>query len=111
MEGAVVLKILHWTFRRRSKNKAYSTGDEPGYLRRDAGVKDGNGTIAGLMDEDDSILDKITEGTEVSLQLKRTATESFTVEAIIDEITFDVDIDGGRQNSYVASFSTNGTFT
>lgn len=105
-------EITGWTFNPTSNNPSYASSGTAGFKKREAGVKDGSGTISGKYDKADPIQDRMDVGAKVTLELHVDAAEhKFIVPAIIDSITYTTDMDDGEIVSFDADFSINGAFT
>lgn len=106
-------EITGWTFNTTSNNPSWASSTNPGYKKRVAGVKDGNGTISGKYDSSNTLFDTLEPGVTVTLTLKINATGSnyYVVPAIIDEFNIEVDMDNGDVVGWTANFSTNGEWS
>lgn len=104
-------EITSWSFNPTSNNPAWASSSNAGYKVREAGVKDGSGSFEGKYDKADQINDRITVGDKVTLLLYIDASSFFSVPAIIDSISYEVDIDDGEIVSFTCDFSTNGAWT
>ena len=101
----------HWTFKPKADNKSYASNKTAGYKRRVAGVKEGTGTVAGAWDAANPITTMMDVGTGLTLLLFLNATINFSVPALIDDLTVNVDIDNGEIVSWDANYGTNGAWT
>lgn len=106
--------ITRWTFTRTSNNHAYGSSSSSGFKRRVAGVKDGSGSIVGLIQV--GAAPPVAEGDEVTLQLfedKNAAGSQpyWSVPAVIEQVRIEVDIDDGTPVGFTADFTTNGAWT
>jgi hypothetical protein len=109
--GADLAEVTHWTFNPTSNNPAWHGSGGGGTKQRVAGVKDGSGTVDFKYDDADKIHDAINEGDSVTLNLYVDANSFFAVPALVDGISYDVDIDDGEAVSGTIDFSANGAWT
>ncbi len=109
--GAQVCELTSWSFNPTSNNPSWSSNKSGGFKKREAGVKDGSGSFEGKYDEDVSIFSLLREGSKVVLTLKLNASISFTVNAIVDDLTVEVDLDDGEIVSFTVNFSIDGIWT
>jgi len=101
-----VTQITSWSFNPTSNNSAWGSSSTNGYKDRVVGVKDGSGSIEGKWDG----TAPYTVGAEVSLSLVAN-TGSFTVPAVIDSFSVEVDVDDGEVVGWSAEFSINGAWS
>jgi hypothetical protein len=104
-------QITKWDFNPKSNNPAYASSDTPGQKTRIAGVKDSSGSFDFKVDDTSPAYGVLTPGSTVTLKLYTTTGKYFTVPAIIDDMKFGVDIDGGDTVSGSASFSQTAAVT
>ena len=103
--------VTGWTFNATSNNPSFASSSTAGFKNRDAGVKDGTGTISGKYDKTEPIDGVMAEGSCVTLKLYQDAARFITVPAVIDGITFNQDIDDGEIHSWDADFSITAAWT
>jgi hypothetical protein len=114
-----VAEVTKWSFKPTSNNPSWASSTVPGYKRRVAGVKDGGGTIDVKFDRTSMFISVLDVGTEVTLLLypevhtTGTVVDSkfYSVPAIVDSYSIEVDIDGGDVTGASIEFSTNGAWT
>lgn len=103
-----ITDTLGWTINKMSNNPAYASNATAGVKKRVAGVKDSNGTFTYAYQ---GAAEEITEGSSYTLKLYLNATKFYTVAAVIDSISANVDINDGGIVSYTANWSGNGAVT
>jgi hypothetical protein len=106
-----VSEVTKWSFNPKIESKAYTSNKTLGTKKRIKSNKDGSGSVEGIWDPWDPITDHLEEGTEVSLKLQHETGQFWLVPAIIESLTFDVDIDSGDVEKWTADFSTTGVWT
>ena len=103
--------ITGWSFNTTSNNPAYASSSTGGYKKRVAGVRDASGNIAFKLNTSNPIGDEFEEGDEVTLLLHVDASNFYSVPAVIDSLSLEVDIDSGDVVGGTAGFSANGAWT
>lgn len=112
LAGAVTLaEITGWTFNPTSNNPSWSSSGTSGHKTRVAGVKDGSGSFDFKYDDADELWDTLEEGDTVTLNLYLNASKYFVVPAIIDGISYEVDINDGEMVGGSADFSKTAAHT
>ena len=112
MLGAAELaEITLWRFKTSAKNLAYASSASGGFKKRLRGVKEGAGYIAFKIDPTDPITDQLTEGDNVTLLLHLDDANFYSVPAVIESLTLEVDIDTGDVVGGAADFATTGAWT
>lgn len=112
LAGAVQLAhITGWSLNPTSNNPDWASSDTSGTKNRVAGITDSSGSFDFKWDSTSEIWDTLTEGTEVTLNLYLSATVFIIVPAIIDGISFEVDINDGDTVSGTADFSQSAAIT
>ena len=104
--GGSSSQITSWSFNPTSNNSAWGSSSTNGYKDRVVGVKDGSGSIEGKWDGSQAMV----EGSEYTLVLTAN-TGAFTVAAVIDSFSVEVDIDDGEVVRWSAEFSINGSWS
>lgn len=99
--------ITGWTLNVTSNNSAYASSSTGGWKKRVPGVKDWSGSFSGKYNG--SV--PVSEGEEVTLTLGVDATDSYSGDAVIDQVNLQVDIDNGEVVGFTASFSGAGPLT
>ena len=99
--------ITGWTINVTSNNAAYASSSTGGWKKRVPGVKDWSGTFSGKFNGELPV----AEGEEVALTLTLDGSSSFSGDAVIDQITLQVDVDDGDVVGFTASFSGSGELT
>ena len=76
-----------------------------------AGTKDGSGSFDAKLDTADEFYDVFEVGDAVTLKLYITATLFYTVQALIEGYTIEVDIDDGNATTVSVDFQAKGNST
>ena len=98
-------QITKWRYNPKSNNPAWASSSAPGQKTRVAGVKDSNGSFDFMEDDTSPVRATLTPGSLVTLKLYEDATRFFTVPAVIDDLSFETDINDGGPVSGSANFS------
>jgi len=96
--------ITSWSLVTTAKNQSYASSATAGWKTRREGIRDATGTIRFKVDMADPITDDFDEGSGVTLLLHLDGTRFYSVPAIINSLSFEVDIDDGDVISGVAEF-------
>lgn len=104
-----VALITSWTFDKTTPVDQFAHSESSQYAVGVSGARRGSGTIEAKWDA--ALVSAILEGAAVSLKLYTSATEFFTVPAIIENFTVTVNIDQGVANTVRATFKSNGAWT
>ncbi|MHB1033232.1 MAG: hypothetical protein ACYC35_23905 [Pirellulales bacterium] len=104
-----VADITRWTFTKKSNNPAYASSSTAGFKKRLGGIREGSGSIEGKFQN--NAAPALAEGDAVTLKLYLDATHFYTVPAVIDAVSVEVDINAGQIVGWSAEFSTNGAWT
>ena len=104
--GSTVAHITSWSFNPTSNNPSWASSSTFGFKTRLAGVQDGSGSMEGKLTSWALPFQMPGEvGDKVVLILRVVTGVDFTVRAIIDSITYNVDVDDGDVVSWSADFS------
>lgn len=106
-----VSEVGAWTFNPKANTVKYASNKTGGYKRAVAGVKDATGTANCKFDPATLPTASLAEGTGVTLLLYLNATLYYSVPSVIDDLRYNVDIDGGEIVSFDVNFSSNGAWT
>ncbi len=106
-----VAEIRNWKFNPKSNNPKYASNKTSGYKRTVAGVKEASGSMSGAWDHAIDFLAVVDVGTSVTLKLYTDLTHFFSVPAVIDDCSINVDVDSGEIVSWDSNFSANGAWT
>lgn len=106
-----ICEVRNWKFNPKSNNPKYASNKTSGYKRTVAGVKEATGSISGAWDNANDFLAVVDVGTDVTLKLYTNTTKFFSVPAVIDDVSVNVDIDNGEIVGWDANFSSNGAWT
>lgn len=106
-----ICEVRNWKFNPKSNNPKYASNKTSGYKRTVAGVKEATGSISGAWDNANDFLAVIDVGTGVTLLLYTNTTKFFSVPAVIDDVSVNVDVDNGEIVSWDSNFSSNGQWT
>lgn len=116
--GVAVAEVINWSFNPTSNNPAWASSSSPGYKQRKPGVKDGSGSVTVKFDDSSGagVQDFLQYGAaedEVALTLKLylNDTQFFSIPAVIDGISYEVDINDGEVVEASFDFSINGEWT
>ena len=93
--ATTIAEVTGHNFTRRSNNPAWGSSSIPGEKQRVPGVKDSSGSIDFKYDPDDPVPAVLDAGDTVTLYLYLNATVYHTVPAVIDEISYETDVDEG----------------
>lgn len=107
MIGAnTVGEITGWRYTETSNNPAWSSSGTSGHKTRVAGVGDGSGSADFKYDPSDTPESEgIVKGALLTLLLYINATVYHSVPAIVDSISYEVDVDEGETVSGTFDFS------
>ena len=101
-------EITSWSLNITSNNSAYASSDTAGYKKRVAGTKDVTGSMEGKWNGSM----QVTPGDAITgLALNLDATQSYTLDAVVDSFSLEVDVDDGEVIGWSADFSVKGTTT
>jgi hypothetical protein len=109
--GDQISEVKKFTFNPSQETKDYASNKTGGAKKRVSATKDASGTLEGVWDPWDPITDHMEPGTEVVLKLQHYTGQFWLVPAIIDDMSFDVDIETGDVQAWTANFSLNGPWT
>jgi predicted secreted protein len=98
-------ECTNWKLKRSGNLQAWGSSSSGGWKKRLSGTKDWSGSFE--MKEEPSF----EEGDTVTLALYRNATQAYTGEALIADISTECDIDNGAPNGWTISFEGNGPIT
>lgn len=109
--GTGVAHCTKWSFNPKSNNPAWASCDTNGFKTRVGGVKDGSGSMEGKFDTAHPFYDAMDVGTEITALLYINATMFYSIPAIIDDYSIEVDMNEGEVVGWSANFSTRGAWT
>ncbi len=109
--STTLAEITGWKFDPSVFVDVWASSTSPGFKKRLAGVKDATGSFDFKVDDTSEQWDTFDEGDSVTLKLYLDGTKFFTVPAIIDKLSFAVDINDGPAVTGTATFGSNGTYT
>jgi len=116
--GVAIAEVLSWTFNPTSNNPSWASSSTPGYKQRKPGVKDGSGSCTVKFDSSSGVgvqafLHYGAAEDEVALTLKLYLNDTlfFSIPAVIDGISYEVDINDGEVVEASFDFSINGEWT
>jgi hypothetical protein len=110
-----LLETTKWEFAGKSTNAKYNSNKTGGFKRTIPGVKEGSGTLTGVLDPTNPIESQfgasIAGGAVVQLKLYTTAVSYYSMQAVIGEVKTMVDIDTGAIIGWTATFDADGAWT
>jgi hypothetical protein len=109
--STTVAEVTGWTLNRTSNNPSWGSSSVAGEKQRVAGVKDATGSFDFKYDPADRIHSAISEGDAVTLNLYTNATDYFVVPAVVDGITYTVDMNDGDITGGTCNFSQTAAIT
>lgn len=109
--GTQISEVKKFSWNPSQETKDYASNKTGGAKKRVSSVKDGSGSLDGVWDPWDPITDHMEPGTEVTLKLQHYTGQFWVVPAIIDDMSFEVDIETGDVQTWTANFSLNGPWT
>lgn len=99
-------EITGWSLNWTSNNPSYASSDTAGWKKRVAGMQDVTGSFEGKWDGSA----EVAAGDEVSgLVLNLDASQSYTLDAVIDGVSFECNIDDGEIIGFSVDFSVRNT--
>ena len=110
-DSTTLADVTRWRLKTTANNRAYASSATGGHKRRLRGVKDGGGDFAFLLNRADPVTGQLAEGDLVTLKLYVDTTNFFTVPAIIDSLSLEVDVSSGDVVGGTAEFSADGAWT
>lgn len=110
-DGTQISEVKKFSWNPKQETKDYASNKTGGAKKRVSSVKDGSGSIDGVWDAWNPITDHMEPGTEVVLRLLHYTGQYWIVPAIIDDMSFECDIESGDVQSWTANFSLNGPWT
>lgn len=103
--------ITKWNLTTTASNPAYASSATQGWRTRREGVRDARGEMRFKLDFADPITDDFDEGSAVTLLLYLDAARFYTVPAIIDSLSWEVDINTGEVIGGTAEFGATAPIT
>lgn len=105
-EDVELFEVLNWTFKPRSKNPQYSSNRTAGYMKRDRGIEDGDGSIKVVVPAGST--PPFVPNNFVDLVLIDGHATTFLVPAVITSMPYECDIDNGETVGYSYDYSCDG---
>jgi hypothetical protein len=109
--GTQVAEVKKWHFAPKANVPKYASNKTAGYKRAVAGVKEGAGSIDFVWDPSNPLTGTLDVGTAATLTLYINAAQFYSVPAVIESITLDVDLDTGEIVGGNMTFVANGAWT
>jgi hypothetical protein len=109
--GTQISEVKKFSWNPSQETKDYASNKTGGAKKRVSSVRDGSGSLDGVWDPWDPITDHMEPGTEVVLKLQHYTNQFWLVPAIIDDMSFECDIETGDVQTWTANFSLNGPWT
>jgi hypothetical protein len=107
-----ICEVTKWNWVPKQNIVSYASNKTAGYKHRQAGIKEGQGTLEGVWDPANPAYTVIPEGTaSLALKLYITATQFWAITGIIEQFTMDVPIDAGELVTWSATFYSQGIWT
>ena len=110
-DAVEVANITRWKFDTKSNTVAYASSATSGFRQRLPGVRHGSGTILFVLNAASPVQDQLAEGDEVTLRLYVDADSFYSVPAVIETLSLDVDVDSGDPVDGQFKFATAGAWT
>jgi len=106
-----VIPITNWTIECTSAGKSYTANDTGGFKRRVVGVKDSRGSFELKLCSGEDL--PVCEGSSVTLELHTddSGNNFYSLTAIVEKMSLEVDIDRGTVVTCVINFVGNGPIT
>jgi len=106
-----VAEITGWSLNPTANNPSWGSSSVPGFKQRVAGVRDATGSFDYKYDVSSRVHATLKEGDTVTLNLYFNATDYIIVPAVIDAMTFEVDVSDGEVHGGTCSFSQTAAIT
>lgn len=108
--GVKIARITKWDINPTVGETAWGDSDSAGHTNREPGRKDSTGNIEGKLDQNDDVTLLFVPGDKVNLTLwlSATALDYYYVPAMIQGISFEVDVDTQAVVGWSATFGENG---
>ena len=114
-DGVQICETTKWSFEPTSNNFPYVSTKTRGYTRREAGSKDGSGSIEGKWDPASPVYGtgngQVQEGASVTLLLYLDDFQYLSIPALLKDFRWEVDMDTGDLVTWVANFSESDAWT
>lgn len=109
--GVQISELCKWSANPKANITAYASNKTGGFKWRVAGVKDMTGSMEGKYDPATPIMAQIDVGSVVALRLYLTATGFYALNAMIENLKLNVDLDSGEPVSWSADWGSVGPWT
>ena len=110
-DAVEVANITRWKFETKSNTVSYASSATGGYRGRLPGVRHGSGVVLFVLNTESPVQTLLAEGDEVALKLHVDADNFYSVPAVIELLSLDVDIDSGAPVDGQFKFVTAGAWT
>jgi len=102
--------VKKWTCNPKAENQAYASSDSAGWKQRVKGILDCSGTIDCLVTDDATLMSiGIIPGAKIPiLTLLLNGTVNFVGPAIIDDVSFDINVESGEIEGATITWSGDG---
>lgn len=97
-------EITGWRLTKTANNPAWASSSTAGWKDRVVGVKDASGSFDYKFDATNFV--PIEEGDDLQLKLYVNASKFYTVNAVIDSVSIEVDMNDGEVVGGTCDFST-----
>ena len=108
--GVKIARVTKWDINPTVGETAWGDSDSEGHTNREPGRKDMTGNIEGKLDQADDVTLLFEAGDKVTLTLwlSNTALDYYHVPALIQSLSFEVDVDTQAVVGWTATFGENG---
>ena len=110
-DAVEVANITRWKFETKSNTVAYASSATGGFRQRLPGVRHGAGTVAFVLSTDTPVQNQLAEGDQLTLKLHVDTDNFYSVPAVVETLSLDVDIDTGDPAGGRFKFVTAGAWT
>ena len=110
-DSVEVANITRWKFETKSNTLAYASSATGGFRERLPGVRHGSGTVLFVLSDAAPVPDQLADGDQVTLKLYVDADSFYSVPAVIETLSLDVNVDTGNPVDGQFKFATAGAWT
>jgi len=110
-DGVEVANITRWKFETKSNTIAYASSATGGFRQRLRGVRHGAGTVQFVLNAAAPVQNQLAEGDHVTLKLHIDTDRFYSVPAVIETLSLEVDIDSADPVNGQFKFATAGAWT
>jgi hypothetical protein len=103
-----IYEVKKWSFKAKGTTPGYRSNKTGGFTKRVAGYMEASGTVEGVYDPAKPVTLDFDVTDSVVLYLQTEPGQGYVVQAIIDGLNMDVDIESGEPVSWSMDFSNDG---